>query len=109
MNDEYGFRLRDLATQTVRDISMICLDDEAALLLAERFALGCDVEVWEGDRFLNLVAMSGPERPAPTPPAGSAPIAAAPPALTIAEPASPPAKRFKPFWAGAWRRGAEQA
>jgi hypothetical protein len=104
MNDEYGFRLRDLATQAVRDMSMICLDDEAALLLAERFALGCDVEVWEGDRFLGLVASSGPKWPAPTPPAGSAP-----PALTIAELASPPAKRFKPFWAGAWRRGAEQA
>jgi hypothetical protein len=92
MNEEYRFRLRDVASQAVRDMTMVCLDDEAALLLAERFALGHDVEVWEGERFLGLVPSAG----APAPPA------------KIAEPAAPP-RRFKPFWHGAWRRGAQQA
>jgi hypothetical protein len=92
MNEEYRFRLRDVASQAVRDMTMVCLDDEAALLLAERFALGHDVEVWEGERFLGLVPSAG----APAPPG------------KIAEPAAPP-RRFKPFWHGAWRRGAQQA
>ena len=96
MNDEYRFRLRDVASQGVRDMSMICLDDEAALLLAERFALGHDVEVWEGERFLGLVPSSG----APAPAAKLAPVA---------EPAAPAPRRFRAFWHGAWRRGAEQA
>jgi hypothetical protein len=93
MNDEYRFRLRDVASQAVRDMTMICLDDEAALLLAERFALGHDVEVWQAERFLGLVPSEGVAAPAAAP----------------AEPAGPPPRRFKPFWAGAWRRGAEQA
>lgn len=93
MNDEYRFRLRDVASQAVRDMTMICLDDEAALLLAERFALGHDVEVWEGERFLGLVPSAG--APAPPP--------------KIADPTVPPPRRFKAFWHGAWRRGAEQA
>jgi hypothetical protein len=93
MNDEYRFRLRDVASQAVRDMTMVCLDDEAALLLAERFALGHDVEIWQADRFLGLVPSAGAAAPPPRAP----------------EPASPPPRRFKPFWAGAWRRGAETA
>ena len=90
MNDEYRFRLLDAADQAVRELSMVCLDDEAALLLGDRLAQGAAVEVWMHDRLVGRVA---PAVPAPA----------------TAEPAAqaPQPRRFKPFWAGAWRRGAE--
>jgi hypothetical protein len=85
MNDEYRFRLLDAANQPASEMTMVCLDDEAALLLGERFGKDRPVEVWVGERLVGRIASAGP-----APAAGE-----------------PAARRFKPFWAGAWRRGSE--
>ncbi len=95
MNDEYRFRQLGDADQAVSELSMVCLDDEAALLLGERLAQGGAVEVWMGDRLVGRVASAAPA-PAAVDPA--APV----------DQVQPP-RRFKPFWAGGWRRGAERS
>jgi hypothetical protein len=88
MNCEYRFRV----TGSADDLCMICLDDEAAVLLADRFAKDASVQVWDGER---LVAVVEPRPVAPaTQPAESRTI--------TPESVAPRRKRF---WHGAWRRG----
>ncbi len=90
MNGEYRFLLLNGAGAVLQEIDMVCLDDEAALLLGERFAIQTPVQVWSDGRYV------GDIQPPPTKPAqAAAPVAAA-----------EPVKRFKPFWSGGWRRGA---
>jgi hypothetical protein len=88
MNDEYRFRLFDAAGEAAGETIMVCLDDEAALLLGERFGQKRRVEVWAGDRFVGQVEAPAPVDPPPDP---------------VIESAAP--RRFKPFWSGGWRRG----
>lgn len=90
MNGEYRFLLLNSAGAVLQEIDMVCLDDEAALLLAERFAIQNPVQVWSSDRYV------GDVQPQPAKPAqAAAPVAP-----------GEPAKRFKPFWSGGWRRSA---
>jgi hypothetical protein len=97
MNDEYRFRRPDEADPAASEMTMVCLDDEAALLLAERLAMGGPVEVWTHERLVGLIPGDAPAAP------GQAAAPAEPPA------AAPAPRRFKPFWAGAWRRGAQDS
>ena len=92
MNGEYRFLLLNSAGAVVQEIDMVCLDDEAALLLGERFAIQNPVQVWSHERYVGDVHR-GDGRPSG--------------AQSSAQPAAPsdPAKRFKPFWSGGWRRG----
>jgi hypothetical protein len=88
MNGEYRFLLLNSAGAVLQEIDMVCLDDEAALLLAERFAIQNPVQVWSDGRYVGDVQPQ-PAKPAPAPAA-----------------AAEPTKRFRPFWSGGWRRGA---
>jgi hypothetical protein len=92
MNGEYRFLLLNGAGAVLQEIDMVCLDDEAALLLGERFAIQNPVQVWSDGRYV------GDIQPQPS-------GAKSAPAVSEAKPAEP-AKRFKPFWSGGWRRGA---
>jgi hypothetical protein len=78
LSGEYRFVLRDGADPP-GEMTLVCLDDEAALLMAERFAVRHPVEVWEGQRRVGV---------------GAPPLPAAP--------AAAPRRRF---WHGAWKRG----
>jgi hypothetical protein len=89
MNGEYRFLLLNSAGAVLQEIDMVCLDDEAALLLGERFAIQNPVQVWSHDRYV------GDIQPTKAKPA---------PVASEAKPAEP-ARRFKPFWSGGWRRG----
>jgi hypothetical protein len=89
MNDEYRFLLTDGEAQG-QETRLICLDDEAALLMAERFALHGSVEVWDDARLVGTVGQA-PARAAAVEPE--------------AAPAPAPAPRRRHFWTGAWRRG----
>ena len=94
MNGEYRFLLLNSAGAELQEIDMVCLDDEAALLLGERVASQNPVQVWSHDRYVGDIQPSGQS-------AGAKPA----PAASEAKPAEP-TKRFKPFWSGGWRRGA---
>lgn len=101
MDREYRFLMAAEAGEPAREMRMVCLDDEAAMLLGERFAMRRSVEVWCGGRF---VGTAEPE---------AAPAASAPPAdgseAAASAPSGEPARRRLPFWAGAWRRGLEES
>lgn len=89
VNGEYRFLLLNSAGNVLQQIDMVCLDDEAALLLGERFAIQNPVQVWSHDRYIGDIAPSKATVAGPT----------------SLEPAKP-ASRFKSFWSGGWRRGA---
>ncbi len=88
MSREYRFLLRDPLGGAPYETLLVCLDDESAMLLADRLSIQRSVEVWDEDRFVGRMQMAGAPVVAP---------AAAP------EPRQP----VRHFWTGAWRRGAE--
>jgi hypothetical protein len=98
MSREYRFLHRGADGGLLAETELICLDDEGALLLADRMALGGAIEVWDGER---LVGVAPTVAPAPPPVAA---IDEPEPTQPIAPVVPPP--RHKPFWSGAWRRGA---
>jgi hypothetical protein len=87
MTREYRFVLSNGEGERPHETLLTCLDDEGALLLADRLSSQCSVEVWDQDRFVGKADFA-------------APTASAAPAE--------PRPRQKRFWTGAWRRGLEQ-
>ena len=88
MSHEYRFLMRDAEGENPQETLLLCLDDEGALLLADRLSSQCSVEVWDDDRFVGKADYVAPK--------------------ARAAPAEPPPPRQKRFWTGAWRRGLEQ-
>jgi hypothetical protein len=86
MSREYRFLLRDPLGGAPYETLLLCLDDEGAMLLADRLSVQRSVEVWDEDRFVGKADAVG--RPAPPP-------------------APEPKTRVRHFWTGAWRRGLE--
>ena len=55
MTGDYRFLLLDAEMEQVHDISLVCLDDSDAMLIARRIGGGRNVQVWEDRRLVGFV------------------------------------------------------
>jgi len=96
MSREYRFLRLNADMEPVEEMSLYCLDDSDALMIAGR--LGRRIDVWQGDQHLSMVLSDVQEAQAAPAPEPVAEIAA--------EPLAPMApKPFNPFRDGVWGRG----
>jgi hypothetical protein len=61
MTGDYRFLLLDTEMEQVHDMSLVCLNDSDAMLIARRIGSGCNVQVWEDRRLVGFVH-ARPER-----------------------------------------------
>jgi len=61
MTGDYRFLLLDAEMEQVHDMSLVCLNDSDAMLIALRIGGGCNVQVWEDQRLVGFVR-ARPER-----------------------------------------------
>ena len=60
MTGDYRFLILNPEAGTFRELTLVCIGDDDAMLLGRGIGGGCDVEIWEDNRLVGVV------RPGPT-------------------------------------------
>ena len=55
MTGDYRFLLLDAEMTAVQDLTLVCLSDSDAMLIARGIGGGCNVQVWDDRRLVGFV------------------------------------------------------
>jgi hypothetical protein len=55
MTGDYRFLLLNAQAGTFQELTLVCIGDDDALLIARGIGGGCNVEIWEDTRLVGVV------------------------------------------------------